>query len=93
VEIEKFNGFYVPKDKMPLDRLGEENAPLITRTTNTDRFGYFVCTLDSPGWWVISVSAPGGKKVHEGKTYPVEMRGCLWVYVEPTPPPLTAPGK
>ena len=93
VEIEKFNGFYVPKEKMPKDRHGEENAPLITRTTKTDRMGYFVCTLDSPGGWILSVSAPGGKKVHEGKTYPVEMRGCLWVYVEPAPPPLTPAGK
>ena len=93
VEIEKFNGFYVPQDKLPKDRLGEENAPLITRTTKTDRQGYFVCTLDSPGWWILSVSAPGGKKVHERKTYPLEMRGYLWVYVEPAPAPLTPPGK
>jgi cobalt/nickel transport protein len=91
VEIEKFNGFYVPKDRLPKDRLGEENAPLITRTVKTDLMGYFVCTLDSPGWWILSVSAPGGKKVHEGKPYPVELRGCLWVYVEPAPAPLTTP--
>jgi cobalt/nickel transport protein len=93
VEIEKFNGFFVPADKMPKDRLGEENAPLITRVVKTDRMGYFTCTLDSPGWWIMSVSAPGGKKVHEGKTYPVEMRGGLWVYVEPPPPPLSPPAR
>jgi cobalt/nickel transport protein len=93
VEIEKFNGFFVPADKLPKDRLGEENGSLITRITKTDRMGYFVCTLDSPGWWIISVSAPGGKKVHERKTYPVEMRGCLWIYVEPPPPPLNLPEK
>jgi cobalt/nickel transport protein len=93
VDIEKFNGFFVPRDKLPRDRLGEENSPLIARVTKTDRMGYFICTLDSPGWWIISVSAPGGKKVHERKTYPLEMRGCLWIYVEPPPPPLTPPGK
>jgi len=93
VEIEKFNGFFVPADKMPKDRLGGENAPLITRVTKTDRMGYFICTLDSPGWWILSVSAPGGKKVHQGKTYPVEMRGGLWIYVEPPPPPLSPPEK
>ena len=93
VEIEKFNGFFVPSDKLPQDRLGEENGPLITRTTKTDRMGYFVCSLDSPGWWILSVSAPGGKKVHERKTYPVEMRGCLLVYVEPPPTPLSPPEK
>jgi cobalt/nickel transport protein len=93
VEIEKFNGFFVPKDQFPKDRLGGENAPLITRVTRTDHMGYFVCTLDSPGWWIISVSAPGGRKVHERKTYPVEMRGCLWVYVEPPVPPPAPPEK
>jgi cobalt/nickel transport protein len=93
VEIEKLNGFFVPPDRLPKDRLGAANGPLITRVTRTDNMGYFVCTLDSPGWWLISVSAPGGKKVHEGKTYPVEMRGGLWVYVEPPPPALTPPAK
>jgi cobalt/nickel transport protein len=91
VEFEKFNGFFVPADKMPKDRLSAENAPLITRVVKTDRMGYFICNLDSPGWWIMSVSAPGGKKVHERKTYPVEMRGGLWVYVEPPPPPLSPP--
>ena len=93
VEIEKFNGFFVPRDKLPRDRLGEENSPLITRITKTDRMGYFVCTLDSPGWWIISVSAPGGRKTHERKSYPLEMRGALWIYVEPPPPHLTPPEK
>ena len=93
VEVEKFNGFYVPADKMPRDPLGEEHAPLVTRVTKTDRMGYFIFTLDSPGWWIISVSAPGGKRVHQGKTFPVEMRGGLWVYVEPPAPPLSPPGK
>ncbi len=88
VEIEKFNGFYVPKDKLPKDRLGEDNEPLMTRSVKTDAQGYLTCTLDSPGWWVIAVSVEDGKKTHEGKPTPVEKRGCLWVYVEPTPPSL-----
>jgi cobalt/nickel transport protein len=91
VEIEKFNGFYVAKDLVPRNRWGEENGPLLTRTVKTDRLGYFVCTLDSPGWWVIAVSAPGGRKMQNGKPYPVEMRGYLWVYMEPPPPPLAPP--
>ena len=93
VEIEKFSGVFVPRDRFPKDRLGAENGPLLTRVTKTDHMGYFVCTLDSPGWWIISVSAPGGKKVHERKTYPVEMRGCLWVYVEQPLPPRAPPGQ
>ena len=93
IEVEKFNGFYVPRARLPKDRLGQENSPLITRVTKTDRRGYFICTLDSPGWWLISVYAPGGKKVYEHKTYPVEMRGGFWIYVEPPPPPLSPPEK
>ena len=93
VEIEKFNGFFVPQEQLPRDRLGEENSPLITRITKTDRMGYFVCTLDSPGWWIISVSAPGGKKTHERKTYPGVLRGAVGLYVDPPPPGLTPPEK
>ncbi len=92
VEIEKFNGFFVSPDKLPKDRHGEENGPLITRTVKTDAQGYLTCTLHSPGWWVIVVSHQHGKKTHEGKSYPVEKRGYLWVYVEPPPAPLTPPG-
>jgi cobalt/nickel transport protein len=93
VEIEKFNGFFLSPAQLPKDRFGQENGPLITRTVKTDLNGYLTCTLDSPGWWVISVSRKHGKKTHEGKTYPVEKRGYLWVYVEPAPAPLTPPGK
>jgi cobalt/nickel transport protein len=85
VEIEKFNGVFVPKDKLPKDRYGEENTPLITRTVKTDGQGYFTCTLDSPGWWVMAVSHLDGNLTRGGKSYPVEKRGCLWVYMEPTP--------
>ena len=83
VEIEKFNGAHVPKDKLPKDRLGEDNEPLITRVLKTDNQGYLVCSLDSPGWWVISVSVEDGKKFQDGQPCPVEKRGCLWVYMEP----------
>jgi cobalt/nickel transport protein len=89
VEMEKFNGFYVPKEKLPKDRLGEENEPLLTRTAKTDARGYLTVTLDSPGWWIIAVGHQDGKKTQDGKTYPVEKRGCLWVYAEPTPAPVT----
>lgn len=87
VEIEKFNGFFVSKDKLPKDRLGEDNEPLLTRVVKADAQGYLTCTLDSPGWWVLAVSHEDGKKAHEGKSYPVEKRGCLWVFIEPTPAP------
>ncbi len=86
VEMEKFNGRFVPKDQVPKDRLGEENEPLMTRALRTDAQGYLTCTPDSPGWWVLAVSHPDGQKTLEGKSYPVEKRGCLWLYAEPAAP-------
>jgi len=87
VEVEKFQGVFVPKDKLPKDHLGEHNLPLITRVTKTDAQGYLTVTLDSPGWWLIAVLHPHGKKTLEGKTYPVEHRACLWLHLEAPPAP------
>lgn len=93
VEIEKFNGLFVSKDKLPRDRFGEENEPLMTRTLKTDSQGYLTCTLDSPGWWVIAVSVKDGQTTREGKSYPVEKRSYLWVCVEPAPSTPPTPQK
>ncbi len=93
VEVEKLHGFFVPPEQRPRDRFGHENSPLITRSAKTDINGYFTVTLDSPGWWLMSVSRPDGTLAKDGKKYPVEKRGCLWVYVEEPPAPLSPPGK
>ncbi|MEW6388089.1 MAG: DUF4198 domain-containing protein [Thermodesulfobacteriota bacterium] len=86
VEIERFHGFYLSPDDYPKDRYGEENSPLIIRVTRSDAQGYLFCTLDSPGWWIITVSHQDGKKTRDGKSYPVQKRGCLWIYLEKPPP-------
>lgn len=83
VEVEKLSGAYVSKDKLPKDRLGADNDPLMTRVLKTDDQGYLTFTPDSPGWWVIAVGHEDGKKQYKGKNYPVEKRGCLWIYAEP----------
>jgi len=82
VEIEKFNGFYVKGDNLPTDQYGYENVPMITRVTRTDANGYVVYTLDEPGWWMVSVSVEDGEAEHQGKKFPVEKRGGIWIYVE-----------
>jgi len=82
VEIEKFNGFHVGEDMLPKDRFGNENVPMITRVAKTDVNGYVVCTLDEPGWWMVSVSAESGQVEAGGKKYPRVLRGGLWVHVE-----------
>jgi len=84
-EVEKFNAAFVTKEQLPKDRHGEENTPLITRALKTDSQGYLTFTLDSPGWWIVGVAHEDGKKKEGGKPYPVEKRGCLWIYVEPAP--------
>jgi len=82
VEIEKFNGFYVKEDALPLDPYGQENLPLITKVSRTDLNGYLTYTLDEPGWWIISVRHRAGLTVHEGKRYPLEKRAGFWLYIE-----------
>ncbi len=93
VEVEKFTGFPVPPEQRPKDRFGQENTPLMTRTARTDLNGSFTVTLESPGWWLLSVSRQDGKLTKNGRPYPLEKRGCLWVFVEKPPPPPTPPGK
>jgi len=82
VEIEKYNGFYVKGKNLPIDQFGNEDVPMITRAAKTDVNGYVVYTLDEPGWWMISVAHEGGEMERDGKKYPVELRGGLWVHVE-----------
>jgi cobalt/nickel transport protein len=82
VEIEKFNGFHVKEGNLPMDPYGKENVPMITRVCKTDVNGYLVCTLDEPGWWMISVAHSDGELEYQGKKYTVEKRGGLWLYIE-----------
>jgi len=82
VEIEKFNGFHVREDALPVDEFGMENVPMVTRVAKTDANGYVTCTLDEPGWWMVSVSAESGTVTVDGTEYPRVLRGGLWVPVE-----------
>jgi cobalt/nickel transport protein len=81
VEIEKFNGFFIPEDKLPKDHWGQVNRPLITPKVKTDAFGYLDITLNSPGWWIISVAHPDGRLPRDNREFPVIKRGGLWIYV------------
>ena len=86
LEIEKFNGFYVPEDKLPLDAFGRINDPLITQTVKTDEQGYFTVGFDEPGWWVIGAAVSGGKTTYGHRTFPLTIRSGMWIYVFPTKP-------
>jgi cobalt/nickel transport protein len=93
VEVEKLTGHFVPPEQRPKDRFGEENGPLISRTAKTDANGYFTVTLDSPGWWVLTVSRQDGRLIRDGKPYPVDKRGCLFIHMEVPPAAPASPGK
>jgi cobalt/nickel transport protein len=76
VEVERYNP--VPPDKLPPDEH-------ITRTAKTDPSGVVTTTLTEPGWWCLTAQQDGGKKMHDGKEYPVRRRVTFWVYVDERP--------
>jgi uncharacterized GH25 family protein len=73
VEIERFNS--EPPAALPPDEH-------ITRTAKTDSDGVVTVSLSEPGWWGLTASRDGGKKEHQGKTYPIRERVTFWVYVD-----------
>ena len=75
VEIEKYWPKAPNEDDLP-------DETMITRVAKTGPNGLIMYTLDEPGWWVIAVSAEHGEMEHDGKSYPVEVRGLFWIHVE-----------
>ena len=75
VEIEKYWPKAPNEDDLP-------DETMITRVAKTGPNGLIMYTLDEPGWWVICVSAEHGEMKHDGKSYPVEVRGLFWIHVE-----------
>jgi len=73
VELERYNS--TPPAALPPDEH-------ITRTAKTDSDGVVTVSLAEPGWWGLTASRDGGKKEHQGKTYPVRARVTLWVFVD-----------
>jgi uncharacterized GH25 family protein len=82
VEVEHYSPS--PPQILPPDEL-------ITRTMKTDPNGVATCTLTEPGWWCITAQCDGGKREHQGKTYPVRQRATLWIFVDEKLP--SGPGK
>jgi cobalt/nickel transport protein len=73
VEVERYNAS--PPSILPPDEH-------ITRTAKTDPGGVATVSLTEPGWWGLTAAREGGKKEHDGKTYPVRERVTLWVHVD-----------
>jgi cobalt/nickel transport protein len=73
VEIERYNP-QRPKELPPDEQ--------ITFTAKTDPNGVVTCTLPERGWWCITAQRSAGKRMHDGKEYPVRQRSTLWVFVD-----------
>ncbi len=73
VEVERYNPS--PPANLPPDEH-------ITRTTKTDPAGIVTVSLMEPGWWGLTAARNGGKKEHDGKSFPIRERVTLWVFVD-----------
>jgi cobalt/nickel transport protein len=73
VEVEHYNP--APPRELPADEQ-------VTRTAKTDPNGVVTCTLTEAGWWCLTAQRDGGRRKHQGKSYPVRQRSTLWVFVD-----------
>jgi len=83
LEVEKFNGFYVPEEKLPVDAYGRINDPVITQTVVTDENGIFVVGFPEAGWWALNAAVKAGKTSYAQRTFPLVIRSGMWLYVFP----------
>ncbi|MCS7279480.1 MAG: DUF4198 domain-containing protein [Thermodesulfobacteriaceae bacterium] len=76
VEVEYLNTKGV---KPPVDSL-------ITQVVKTDEMGYFEYTIPWAGWWGFSaITEKETIKGADGKVYPLEVGGVIWVRAYPKP--------
>ena len=56
--------------------------PLVTQVVKTDANGVFTYSFPWSGWWgFLALSREASPRIHEGKPYPVEIGGVIWVFV------------
>ncbi len=84
VEFERFSPTFLTLDELPKDSYGDINYPSLKKTVKTNKEGFFVASLDKPGWWVITVKKRTGVKVFASTVYPFELVSNFWIYVFPS---------
>jgi len=84
VEVERFSPNFLSKKDLPKDSYGEVNYPYLRSVTRLSKNGFFIVSFEKPGWWVIAVKVPAGKKVYDNSVYPLELEHLFWVYVFPS---------
>ena len=59
------------------------SQPFITQVVKTDKNGVFHYAIPWPGWWGFAALSERDKKmVKDGKKYPVEIGGIMWIHAE-----------
>ncbi len=84
VEFERFSPTFLTLDELPKDFYGDINYPYLKRTVKTNKEGFFVVSLEEPGWWVITVKKKAGVKALANNLYPFEIVSHFWIYVFPS---------
>jgi cobalt/nickel transport protein len=81
VEFERFSPVFLNLEDLPKDSYGEINYPYLKKTVKTNKDGFFVVSLEKPGWWVLTIKRGAGTKTFGNTSYPVEIASHFWIYV------------
>lgn len=84
VEFERFSPVFLSLEELPKDSYGDINYPYLKKTVKTNKEGFFVVSLEEPGWWVITVKKEAGVKALGNNFYPLELVNHFWIYVFPS---------
>ncbi|MCD6548714.1 MAG: DUF4198 domain-containing protein [Thermodesulfobacterium sp.] len=84
VEFERFSPVFLNLEDLPKDSYGEINYPYLKKTVKTNKDGFFVISLEEPGWWVLTIKKRSGVKALGNKFYPLELVNHLWLYIFPS---------
>ncbi|PMP65659.1 MAG: hypothetical protein C0190_06520 [Thermodesulfobacterium geofontis] len=84
VEFERFSPVFLSLEDLPKDSYGEINYPYLRKTVKTNKEGFFVVSLEEPGWWVLTIKRSAGTKTLGNSFYPVEIANHFWIYVFPS---------
>ncbi|PLX39850.1 MAG: DUF4198 domain-containing protein, partial [Deltaproteobacteria bacterium] len=79
------DGKPLPSAEVEVEYLNEDGITppsdsYITQVVKADEGGVFSYAMPREGWWGFAALVEGDKKLeHEGKMYPVEIGGVIWV--------------
>lgn len=79
-------GMTVEIENLANGKLKAPDESMITQTVITDAKGYFSYAIPFSGWWgFAAITDKGTMKGKDGKSYPLEQGGVIWIYAFPAP--------